>query len=91
MGPVWFQEIVKPGEMADIPVSFGRSVMLASVVSLLTVTFSIAAALAFRRRFPGFHGRGLHRERVQFSPPQKISRQPSMRSTSGLSRMICPE
>ena len=50
---VWFEEIVKPGQMANIPVSFGRSVMLASVVSLLTVTFSVAAGLAFRRRFPG--------------------------------------
>jgi putative spermidine/putrescine transport system permease protein len=50
---VWFQEIVKPGQMANIPVSFGRSVMLASIVSLLTVTFSVAAGLAFRRRFPG--------------------------------------
>ena len=34
---------------------------------------------------------GYGRERVQFSPPQKISRQPSIRSRSGLSRMICPE
>ena len=39
--------------MANIPVSFGRSVTLASIVSLLTVTFSVAAGLAFRRRFPG--------------------------------------
>src|SRR5690348_16035994 len=50
---VGFQDIVKPGQMANIPVSFGRSVILASVVSLLTVTFSVAAGLAFRRRFPG--------------------------------------
>src|SRR4029077_18850162 len=50
---VWFEEIVKPGQMANIPVSFGRSVLLASVVSVLTVTFSVAAGLAFRRRFPG--------------------------------------
>src|SRR5919112_2967768 len=42
---VWFQEIVKPGQMANIPVSFGRSVMLASVVSLLTVAVSVAAGV----------------------------------------------
>src|SRR3954449_2779014 len=50
---VWFDEIVKPGQIANIPVSFGRSVLLASVVSLLTVAISVAAGLAFRRRFPG--------------------------------------
>jgi len=49
----WFADIVKPGQMANIPVSFGRSIALAAVVSLLTATISIAAALAFRRRFPG--------------------------------------
>jgi putative spermidine/putrescine transport system permease protein len=49
----WFADILKPGQMANIPVSFGRSVALASVVSLLTAAISIAAALAFRRRFPG--------------------------------------
>jgi putative spermidine/putrescine transport system permease protein len=49
----WFADILKPGQMANIPVSFARSIALASVVSLLTATISIAAALAFRRRFPG--------------------------------------
>src|SRR5216684_2503031 len=49
----WFADIVKPGQMANIPVSFGRSIALAAVVSLLTATISITAALAFRRRFPG--------------------------------------
>jgi putative spermidine/putrescine transport system permease protein len=49
----WFRDIFKPGQMANIPVSFGRSVALASVVSLLTVVFSVAAGLGFRRRFPG--------------------------------------
>jgi putative spermidine/putrescine transport system permease protein len=53
MSLTWFADIVKPGQMANIPVSFGRSIALASVVSLLTATISIAAALAFRRRFPG--------------------------------------
>ena len=50
---VWFEDILKPGQMANIPVSFGRSIALAAVVSLLTVTISVAAGLAFRRRFPG--------------------------------------
>src|SRR6266404_6613290 len=50
---VWFEDILKPGQMANIPVSFGRSIALASVVSLLTVVISVAAGLGFRRRFPG--------------------------------------
>ncbi len=50
---VWFRDIVKPGQMANIPVSFTRSIMLAAVVSLLTVIFAVAAGLGFRRRFPG--------------------------------------
>jgi putative spermidine/putrescine transport system permease protein len=50
---VWFEDILKPGQMANIPVSFGRSIALASVVSLVTIGTSVAAGLAFRRRFPG--------------------------------------
>jgi len=50
---VWFAEIVKPGQMANIPASFARSIALAAIVSLLTVVFSVAAGLAFRRRFAG--------------------------------------
>jgi len=50
---VWFEDILKPGQMANIPVSFGRSITLAAIVSLLTVAISVAAGLAFRRRFPG--------------------------------------
>src|SRR4051812_50135877 len=53
---VWFQEIVKPGQMANIPVSFGRSVMLASVVSVLTVAFSVAAGVALPPRVSGLSG-----------------------------------
>ena len=49
----WFADIVKPGQMANIPVAFERSVMLAAVVSVLTVVLSVAAGLGFRRRFPG--------------------------------------
>jgi putative spermidine/putrescine transport system permease protein len=53
MSLTWFADIVKPGQMANIPASFGRSIALAATVSLLTATISIAAGLAFRRRFPG--------------------------------------
>ena len=50
---VWFGDIFKKSQMADIPVSFTRSVMLAAVVSVLTVVISVAAGLAFRRSFRG--------------------------------------
>ncbi len=49
----WFADIVRPGQMANIPVSFARSVGLACVVAVLTVAMSVAAGLGFRRRFPG--------------------------------------
>lgn len=50
---VWFQDIVKPGQMANIPVSFQRSVGLAALVSCITVVFAVAAGLGFRRPFWG--------------------------------------
>lgn len=50
---VWFADILKPGQMANIPDSFSRSVALAATVSLLSTTMAVAAGLAFRRRFPG--------------------------------------
>lgn len=49
----WFRDIVRPGQMANIPVSFSRSIALATLVSVLTVVISVAAGLGFRRRFPG--------------------------------------
>jgi putative spermidine/putrescine transport system permease protein len=49
----WFKGIFQPGQMANIPVSFSRSIALATVVSSLTVVISVAAGLGFRRRFPG--------------------------------------
>jgi putative spermidine/putrescine transport system permease protein len=49
----WFRDIVRPEQMANIPVAFGRSILLASVVSLITVVASVAAGLGFRRHFPG--------------------------------------
>jgi putative spermidine/putrescine transport system permease protein len=50
---VWFEDILRPGQMANIPVAFQRSIALASLVSLVTVVVSVAAGLGFRRRFPG--------------------------------------
>ena len=49
----WFANILRPGQMANIPVAFGRSITLALLVSALTVVISVAAGLGFRRRFPG--------------------------------------
>ena len=49
----WFRGIFEKGQMANIPVSFSRSMALAVVVSSLTVVISVAAGLGFRRRFPG--------------------------------------
>lgn len=49
----WFAEILQPGQMADIPVAFQRSLALGLLVSALTVVISVSAGLAFRRRFPG--------------------------------------
>lgn len=49
----WFGDIWKPGQMADLPSSFSRSMALAVTVSLITVVVSVAAGLAFRRPFPG--------------------------------------
>ncbi len=49
----WFRDIVKPGQMANIPVSFSRSLELAVLVSCITVAVSVAAGLGFRRKFPG--------------------------------------
>jgi putative spermidine/putrescine transport system permease protein len=49
----WFAEIWKPGQMANIPVSFQRSIALATVVCVITTVVAVAAGLGFRRRFPG--------------------------------------
>jgi len=49
----WFYDILRPGQMANIPVSFSRSLALAAVVSAATVIISVAAGLAFRRNFRG--------------------------------------
>ncbi len=53
LSTIWFEDIVKPGQMANIPVSFQRSIGLAALVSGITVLFAVAAGLGFRRKFPG--------------------------------------
>lgn len=50
---IWFEDIVKPGQMANIPVSFQRSIGLAMLVAGITVVLAVAAGLGFRRNFPG--------------------------------------
>ena len=50
---VWFADIVKPGQMANVPDSFGRSMTLAAIISVITTVVAVAAGLAFRRPFPG--------------------------------------
>jgi putative spermidine/putrescine transport system permease protein len=49
----WFRDVWRPGQMANIPVAFSRSLMLAGAVSTITVLISLAGGLAFRRPFPG--------------------------------------
>ena len=53
LSTIWFEDIIKPGQMANIPVSFQRSIGLAALVSGITVLFAVAAGLGFRRKFPG--------------------------------------
>jgi len=49
----WFRDVWRPGQMANIPVAFSRSMALASVISIITVVVAVAGGLAFRRPFPG--------------------------------------
>ena len=53
MSTIWFEDIIKPGQMANIPVSFQRSIGLAMLVAGITVVLSVAAGLGFRRNFLG--------------------------------------
>ena len=49
----WFAVLRQGVGDIDIWAAFGRSVRLAAVVTVLTVLFSVAAGLAFRKRFRG--------------------------------------
>jgi putative spermidine/putrescine transport system permease protein len=49
----WFGKLFQEQMVGDFEGSFGRSLLLALVVMLLTVAISLAAGLAFRRPFRG--------------------------------------
>jgi putative spermidine/putrescine transport system permease protein len=49
----WFEELFMQSRAGDVSGSFQRSIMLAVLVTIITVIFSFMAGLAFRRRFKG--------------------------------------
>ena len=49
----WFAKLWAGGGIVDIGAAFRRSLELGLVVMVLTVVLSVAAGLAFRRRFRG--------------------------------------
>ena len=49
----WFGELWRGAGVVDIGSAFRRSLVLGFIVMILTVTLSVAAGLAFRRRFRG--------------------------------------
>ncbi len=49
----WFQALFEQQRTGDFSGSFSRSILLAFLVMICTVTFSVMAGLAFRRRFFG--------------------------------------
>ena len=49
----WFVALFGQQRSGDFAGAFTRSMLLAGIVLLLTVSFSVLAGLAFRRRFPG--------------------------------------
>src|SRR5262249_18549784 len=53
MSTHWFTALFSQARTGDIAGAFSRSIPLAIVVLILTVSFSVAAGLAFRKRFIG--------------------------------------
>jgi len=49
----WFHALFAQEQIGDVPEAFERSFILAAIVAVLTVVFSVSAGLGFRRRFPG--------------------------------------
>ena len=49
----WFYKLFEGGGYVDIGSAFKRSFFLGSVVMILTVILSVAAGMAFRKKFPG--------------------------------------
>jgi putative spermidine/putrescine transport system permease protein len=50
---MWFHALIDNNRTGDIAGSFQRSIGLAAVVTILTVSLCVSAGLGFRRRFPG--------------------------------------
>lgn len=50
---VWFEKLYAGGGIVNIGAAFWRSLELGAVAMLLTIVISVAAGLAFRRRFTG--------------------------------------
>ena len=49
----WFEELWRGGSVVDIGSAFKRSIILGIIVMILTVILSVAAGLAFRKKFWG--------------------------------------
>ena len=49
----WFAQLVAAQRVGDLPDALGRTAMLAAMVTVVTVGASVAAGIAFRRRFFG--------------------------------------
>jgi putative spermidine/putrescine transport system permease protein len=49
----WFEALIQQRRTGDIAGAFQRSIGLAGLVTVLTIVLSVAAGLAFRRRFRG--------------------------------------
>ena len=49
----WFEELWRGGSVVDIGSAFKRSIILGIIVMILTVVLSVAAGLAFRKKFWG--------------------------------------
>ena len=60
----WFEVLWQGIGTVDIGGAFRRSLALGSVVMLFTVTMSLLAGLAFRKKLPGGSGRSLDASNV---------------------------
>ena len=50
----WFQKLWEGGGYVDIGSAFRRSIVLGIILMILTVVLSVAAGMAFRKRFFGY-------------------------------------
>ena len=87
----WFADILEPGQMANIPVSFSRSVALATIVSVATVAMSVAAGLAFVDLSRGRACCSILRSQAWSCPAfSSVSKSGLGRNSSGSSRACSP-